>query len=173
MGATVSNEWFDDESGFQHWVVSDMCSHGWHAQPIKGSSAWPGIPDLSAAHEKVGDVWAELKCSQKVQSVHETLKLQHPVTAQQRGWLRERALKGSSKCGVLVAFRTGDANGTIDYVAWCPIEKWLQRLVQPLMSWVLLPSTAKVEWLQSGKAGFIDIINERLVPGWGQRGSAN
>ena len=154
---------FKNEANFQEWVVNQMAAQGWDVQPLREDPRYPGIPDLSAAHPRFSDVWAELKCAGQKQSVHDVLHLRRPVTAQQREWLLRRAGHSGARCGILVAYQTSVEG----YVSWCPIDEWLKRKDMIIMEWAMNPYTAKVVWLRSGATSFERLINGGHTPGWG------
>jgi hypothetical protein len=172
----VSLYTFQLEKDFQSWVMGLLAGQGWHAHPTTEDSRHPGFPDITAAHKDHGEWWLELKCGSRAFSVHDRIKLKHPLTAQQRFWLQRRAASGGGdRCGVLVSFCTGDIaeiDDTIDYVAWVPIGDWDRFLAEPLMNRCLNFHTAMRDWLHTRKCTVADMLRGRLVPGWGGSKSA-
>lgn len=157
-------KFFKSEADFQRWVAQLMEGQNWHVQPLDGDPKYPGIPDITAAHESYcNDFWIELKVDQRTHSVWDNMhkpRMPRPLTTQQHNWLAERAQRhekhGQQCCGVLVAWRTHYA----DYVTWTPISLWHDRILQTLATWALLPSTDTVAGLESGKPSFAGLFNK-------------
>lgn len=156
------------ETKFRNSLESVLRGQGWHVQIFEDRQR-KGIPDISAANGL--EAWLELKVAKKIHSVHDYLHLDHELTAQQHRWLLDRQTKSpASACGVVVAWRTGPAEGPQEYVTFVPIREWRGMVSrQILMKWGLNRHTAKLTWLYSGEAQFLQVARGELTPGWGGR----
>lgn len=161
---------FQMEKDFQAWTIGTLAAQNWHVHPMHEDVHHPGLPDLSAANLGM-EFWLELKCGSRMFSVHDHLKLRHPLTSQQRFWLERRASTNAdaTRCGVLVSFCIGVIGAedeSEDYVAWVPVGAWKRRVTERLMSWCLSPYTAKLTWLRRRECDMLRMLQGRLTPGW-------
>ncbi len=175
-------EYWPGELAFQKWLIEVMTGQRWHCQGFDDRQQ-KGIPDMNAAHagssgddytdQVLGtrslDAWIELKHMKGVVHADDRLHLEHPVTAQQGKWLRDRALRETSWCGVGLAWQIGFGQVFISFV---PIHKWPDIERGNMWNMALQPYTAKVEWLLKQYCTIRDVIEARLIPGWGGRGPA-
>lgn len=175
----IFNSTGNGETKFRNWLESVLRGQNWHVQIFEDRQR-KGIPDISAAGRGV-EAWLELKVAKRLHSVHDYLHLDHPVTAQQHRWLldRKNAAPGV-ECGIVVAWRTGDGEGSHDargggnevaqYVSYVPIGEWRGKINRYiLMKWALSPFTSTMDWLGSGGATFLQVLRGELTPGWGGR----
>lgn len=157
---------FQLEKNFQTFVLERFAAERWHTHPMPEDSRHPGLPDISAAKVQAGEYWLELKCGSRVLSVHDRMKLKHPLTSQQKWWLQRRQSSLPSfalnRCGVLVSFCTA----ADDYVAWVPIAIWEERATQDIIVWCMSPFTARLSWLQSGECSLERLLQGGMTPGW-------
>ena len=161
-------DWFNSpgngEMIFRNWFVSMLRGQHWHVQEFE-DKRHIGIPDLSAANGV--EAWLELKVTKHIHSVHDHLHLNYGVTAQQHRWLLDRSAKSTALCGIVVAWRTGPAISPIGYCTFVPIRNWRVALNKhTLMTWGLSSFTAKVDWLLSGEAPIMRMLQGGLTPGW-------
>lgn len=157
---------FQLEKDFQGFMLGRFAAETWHTHPMPEDTRHPGLPDISAAKMQAGEYWLELKCGSRVLSVHDRMKLKHPLTSQQKWWLGRRQASLPSfalnRCGVLVSFCTS----TDDYVAWVPIAMWETQMAQDIMTWCMSPFTAHLSWLRSGECSLERLLRGGLTPGW-------
>lgn len=130
--------WWENERELHVWLSSRMKEQGWD-HTFLNDSLKVGLPDLSASHRTAGECWIEVKLVQKARTVHDFMKLEHPLSAQQKAWLTRRQSMGHSTCGVLVGWRTvdGTPEGFLPYLTFVPITEWPRVMANTLMAWGL------------------------------------
>ena len=144
-------DWFKSEADLSKWLVGVLKEQGFHAQSFE--EVGNGVPDLNAGGHGE-EVWVELKLSKRMQYIHSYLRLDHPLQANQYGWLSERSKAGRAKCLVVVAWRTTAGQ----YISFVPIAQWKGRLNQTMAAWVFRASTVPVAHLGDGHCRALDLI---------------
>lgn len=155
---------FKDELDFQRWLVERLNVQRWHPTLLPESIQTPGIPDLNAAHMTGLELWAEVKYARKPQDIHaKKMRLDHPLTPQQRSWLlyRSRWSGDCTRCAVIVGWSTRAE----EYISCVLIEEWDKWIENPVMAWGLASFTIGMHYVESGRADFVQMVTSGFPPG--------
>lgn len=155
---------FANELEFQRWLLERFNVQRWHPTLIPDSPQHPGLPDLNACHLIGLEVWAEVKYARKPQDIHgKTMRLDHPLTPQQRSWLmtHDKWSGPMTKCVVMVGWCTNAG----EYLTAVPIDEWDEWIQNPVMAWGLCKYTIGIHHVDSGRADMVQLLTAGFPPG--------